>query len=139
MQQRVFVYGTLLQGERNHHWMQGARLLGPARTAPRFRLWSLGSYPVLCFDGRQSIRGEVYQLSATHLRSLDILEECPRYYLRCRIPTRYGPAWIYYQPQPPQHARALPGGDWRRRVSRPLTRQGFAGVSAVQGRRLDLA
>ncbi|MDF1628570.1 MAG: gamma-glutamylcyclotransferase [Alcanivoracaceae bacterium] len=134
----VFVYGTLMRGERNHHWMRGARFVGGAVTAARFSLWSLGAYPVICPKGRTRVRGEVFRLSYAHLRRLDILEEYPRFYHRCREPTRFGPAWIYYQSNPPLQSRLLPGGNWRRRTMRPLSRSGFAGVEAVQGRLRDL-
>jgi gamma-glutamylaminecyclotransferase len=139
MSERIFVYGTLMRGECNHHWLKGARLLGPALTAPRFQLWSLGSYPVLCLQGLHRIHGEVYQVSPARLRDLDTLEEYPHYYLRRRIRTAYGLAWVYYQRQPPRDGTPLPGGDWRRRTGRPLIRHGFAGVSVVQGRGADLA
>lgn len=135
---RVFVYGTLMRGERNHHWMRGARLLGECVSSPRFSLWSLGAYPVLCPQGHCRVHGEVYQISYAHLRRLDVLEEYPRFYLRRLQPTRFGPAWLYYQQAVPSLARALPGGSWRRRRHRPLTRSAFAGVEAVQGRQRDL-
>lgn len=138
MATRVFVYGTLMRGESNHHWMRGTRLLGAARSAPRFSLWSLNTYPVLCLGGRHRIYGEVYRLSPEKLRQLDLLEECPRYYRRARLPTRFGIAWFYYQPEPPVGSWPLLAGNWRRRSSRPLRRHGFDSVSAHQGC-LDLA
>lgn len=139
MATHVFVYGTLMRGERNHHWMRGARFVGNASTAPRFSLWSLDAYPVLCPYGRTRVQGEVFRLTEAHLRRLDILEEYPRFYYRRRESTRFGPAWLYYQVSPPLESRPLPGGNWRRRKTRPLLRNGFAGVVAVQGRQHDLS
>ena len=133
----VFVYGTLLRGERNHHWMRGAVLLGRASTPRGYSLWSLGQYPVACPFGRGRIRGEVYRLNQAALCRLDVLEEYPRYYRRCLLQTSLGLAWIYYQDVPPAKARWLPGGDWRR--GRPCvdSRRRFQGVEAVQGRQVD--
>lgn len=138
MSTRVFVYGTLMRGQRNHHWMRGAVWLGCS--SPRgFSLWSLGQYPVACPGGGGRIRGEVYSLSLAHLYRLDVLEECPRFYRRRLVRTRFGMAWIYYQLEPPANAIWLPGGDWRRSRPRVDIRRGFHGVEAVQGRRADLA
>jgi gamma-glutamylaminecyclotransferase len=135
---RVFVYGTLMRGECNHHWMYGARFLGKARSVPQFSLWSLGAYPVLCTGGHGRIHGEVYRVGKKKLQQLDLLEECPRYYRRGRLTTRFGLAWFYYQSVPPAGSCPLPAGNWRRRGSRPLRRDGFDGVSACQSH-LDLA
>jgi len=130
---RVFVYGTLMNGECNHHWMRGAVFLGATRSAPQFSLWSLSTYPVLCLAGKGSVYGEVYRISAQKLRQLDLLEEYPRYYHRARLRTRFGVAWFYYQLQPPPGSHRLPGGNWRRRGMRPLRRDGFESVAAHQG------
>lgn len=110
---RVFVYGTLMAHETNHHYLRAATYLGRVRTAPRYRLFSLGSYPVLCLHGRQRVCGEVYRVSTATLRQLDRLEEYPHYYQRTKIPTAFGPAWLYFQVQPPFGARAIASGDWR--------------------------
>lgn len=110
---RVFVYGTLMVHETNHHYLRAATYLGRVRTAPRYRLFSLGSYPVLCLHGRQRVCGEVYRVSTATLRQLDRLEEYPHYYQRTKIPTAFGPAWLYFQVQPPVGARAIASGDWR--------------------------
>ena len=42
---RLFVYGTLMQGEANHGELAGAPFWGSARTADGFELWNLGPYP----------------------------------------------------------------------------------------------
>ena len=133
----VFVYGTLLRGERNQHWMRGAVLLGRAVTPRGYSLWSLGQYPVACPFGGGRIRGEVYRLNLAGLYRLDVLEEYPRYYRRRLLRTSLGLAWIYYQDVPPAGARRLPGGDWRRGRPRIDSRRGFQGVEAVQGRQVD--
>ena len=127
-QHRVFVYGTLMRHEANHHYLRGATYLGRARTAPRYRLLSLGSYPVLCLGGRQRTCGEVYRVSTAMLRQLDRLEEYPHYYQRSKIPTAFGPAWLYFQTQPPAGARAIASGNWRTVRSRFLVR--FEGCPA---------
>lgn len=112
---RVFVYGTLLAGEGNHHCLQGAECLGEWTTPPRFSLYDTGPFPVLCDHGQRRVRGEVYAINGAFLKRLDQLEGYPHHYLRALISTPWGPAWFYYQRRVPARARMIPGGDWRRR------------------------
>lgn len=112
---RVFVYGTLLRGETNHHFLRRARFLGRFTTRPSFALYSTGPYPVLCPGGRFAVSGEVYAISGLTLQALDRLEGYPEEYDRMLIPTRWGLAWVYYQGRPPGIGRLLPTGSWRER------------------------
>ena len=95
MRQRVFVYGTLLRGEVNHHLLAGADWHGPHRTAPCFTLYRVGAYPGVVRGGGTAIVGEVYAVDGVGLRRLDRLEDYPLLYDRHLIPTSYGSAWIY--------------------------------------------
>ncbi len=121
-QHQVFVYGTLMKHEANHHYLRDAQCLGVAITAPQYRLYSLGPYPVLCLNGKQRIQGEVYRVSQMQMRRLDQLEEYPHYYQRKLIPTPYGQAWIYYHKQTPTNARLIASGNWRDQQGRILQR-----------------
>ncbi|ATB45924.1 gamma-glutamylcyclotransferase family protein [Corallococcus macrosporus] len=82
---RIFVYGTLLSGEPNHRLLRGARLIGPARTQPRFSLYDYGPFPALASRGKHAIEGEVYEVDALMLAALDRLEGHPRFYQRTSI------------------------------------------------------
>ncbi|QDF03377.1 gamma-glutamylcyclotransferase family protein [Myxococcus xanthus] len=82
---RVFVYGTLLSGEPNHRLLRGARLIGPARTQPRFTLHDYGPFPALASRGKHAVEGEVYEVDAHMLAALDRLEGHPRFYKRTSI------------------------------------------------------
>ena len=132
MRQLVFVYGTLMRGERNHTYLRHSQRLGHWRTPPLFSLYSLVSYPVACAGGRQVLQGEIYRISAETFAQLDALEEYPRVYTRERLNTPWGPAWVYLQRRPPPRATLIPSGRWRRRNSRPLQRAGFEPVDRVQ-------
>lgn len=110
----VFVYGTLLAGESNHGWLQGASFLGDWTTKPSFRLVDLGPYPVLVRGGRTAVAGEVYGISRLILQRLDVLEAYPRDYSRQLIATPWGSAWVYLRSRAPA-GRPLYHGDWRRR------------------------
>ncbi|MCG6873394.1 MAG: gamma-glutamylcyclotransferase [Gammaproteobacteria bacterium] len=119
---RVFVYGTLRKGEKNHHWLSGARWLGDWRTPPRYALMDLGGYPGVRPGGRTAIRGEVYRLGPGILRQLDRLEAAPVEYRRILIRSPWGPAWIYLH-RGDVRGRPLPGGDWLRRPAAARARR----------------
>lgn len=70
----TFVYGTLMQGMRNHLYLESAKLVGPAKTKPEFELMYNGSIPA-ARPGSESIVGEVYELDDATLAKLDEVEE----------------------------------------------------------------
>lgn len=75
--QLVFVYGTLKRGCCNHGWMRGATYVGEARTQSQFRMFDLGGFPGLyeMEEDGLSIAGELWRVSSSGLRRLDILED----------------------------------------------------------------
>ncbi|MCG6940732.1 MAG: gamma-glutamylcyclotransferase [Thiohalocapsa sp.] len=129
MEHRVFVYGTLLRGEVNHHLLTDARFLGAHRTEPRFTLLVLGAYPGLIAGGETPVHGEVYAVDAAGLRRLDQLEDYPRLYDRRLIATDHGSAWVYLYRGPRRDRVRLAHGDWR-----SYSRGGLRG-NAVRTRR----
>ncbi len=78
---RVFVYGTLMNGEANHDsFLRDAEYMGEC-TAEYFRLYDLGSYPGMVYaapdkrhKGVTKVAGELYKVDAETLRRLDMLE-----------------------------------------------------------------
>jgi gamma-glutamylcyclotransferase (GGCT)/AIG2-like uncharacterized protein YtfP len=115
---KVFVYGTLLQGESNHRLLADAECLGKWAMPPRFTLYDIGPYPILCTHGQQSVTGEVYRINGAILARLDELEDYPTHYDRDRIVTPWGPAWFYFQRQRPARGSVIVAGDWRHRRRR---------------------
>jgi gamma-glutamylcyclotransferase (GGCT)/AIG2-like uncharacterized protein YtfP len=69
----LFVNGTLMRGEELHGNLQRARFVGEARTAPRYRLYSIGDvHPGMLpadADG-VALEGELYRLELEHLEQL---------------------------------------------------------------------
>lgn len=114
MAHRVFVYGTLRQGQANHHLLVGAELLGPHCTEPCFSLYHLGAYPGLTRGGFTSVLGEVYRVKASALRQLDRLEDYPRLYSRILVPSPWGAAWLYCYRGSVQDRPLIRSGDWCR-------------------------
>lgn len=63
---RMFLNGTAMSGQKDHHAIAGARFLGAARTAPHYRFFAVrdefpGLFPVA--EGGRSILGELYEVS----------------------------------------------------------------------------
>jgi hypothetical protein len=71
---RFFICGSALTGQPDHPNLLSAKLLGPVRTAPKYRLhsvkdgWHPGVYEV--DDGGISILGELYELTDDQYESL---------------------------------------------------------------------
>ncbi len=114
---RLFVYGTLLTGERNHDYLRGCQLLGPALTAAAYQLVSLGPYPALLVGGGERVAGEVYEICRNTLNRLDELEGHPDLYLRSEVLLADGSTAVAYllPRERAAGARIVPGGRWRDR------------------------
>jgi allophanate hydrolase len=85
---RVFLYGTLKTGQRRNFYLvrHGARLLGQAATAPRYRLLRplLADYPCLVEDAQNGlgVEGELWEVSDACLADLDAVEGVPDLFVR---------------------------------------------------------
>lgn len=98
---KVFVYGTLRKGERNHDFFlakNNAKFIGVTQTPPGFLMFCPRSVPYVIkvegFVGQ--VYGEVYEVDKQTLRRLDDLEGHPHAYKREEITTVNGhEAWIY--------------------------------------------
>jgi gamma-glutamylcyclotransferase (GGCT)/AIG2-like uncharacterized protein YtfP len=117
MAHRVFVYGTLLSGEPNNHWLAHAKLLGRATTLFGFTLYNRGPYPVLADTGvgtGTSVKGEVYEVDDVTLACLDRLEGHPNHYQRTEIALNDGMKAFTYLQAPERCAGmpVIPEGNW---------------------------
>jgi gamma-glutamylaminecyclotransferase len=111
----IFVYGTLLSGEPNHHILRGSRCLGEARTPPRFTLVELGAFPGIIAGGNSAVVGEVYEVDDVVLGALDRLESHPTLYRRAPIILAgWRRAETYFFPPARTKGRTvIESGDWR--------------------------
>ncbi|AGP34958.1 gamma-glutamylcyclotransferase family protein [Sorangium cellulosum] len=113
----LFVYGTLMRGERSHRLLGRAPFLGVARTAPSFELADLGAYPALVRGGSTAVVGELYEPDRETLASLDVYEGCPDLFRREMIELDGGArceAYLMPAGQVLGHLRVA-SGDWRAR------------------------
>jgi gamma-glutamylcyclotransferase (GGCT)/AIG2-like uncharacterized protein YtfP len=98
---RVFVYGSLKNGQGNHRLLAKAKFLGRSYIEGNYRMVSLGGFPgVIRHESipMNRIVGEVYQVDEDTLQSLDVLEGHPRFYKRDKVPTSHKNAWCYFLP-----------------------------------------
>lgn len=114
----VFVYGSLLKGLHNQHYLSKATLVeSNAFTWKRFAMVSLGWFPA-CLEAPykpktpyeiarsnslfRQVKGELYEVDKKTLRRLDSLEGHPDFYERklVKIKTTTGSctAWMYLAP-----------------------------------------
>ncbi|CAM2961844.1 gamma-glutamylcyclotransferase [Vibrio mytili] len=115
MQHLVFVYGTLRQGEYNHHYLSSAEFLGLHESDAAYALYDLGPYPGVS-AGQRAIQGEVYLIDDDTLAALDKLEDVPVEYRRETITTPFGQAWIYLYQDTEHLTEEIASGDWCQRV-----------------------
>ena len=76
----VFTYGTLLRGERNHHYLSDEDFVCDAYIKG-FKMFDLGRYPGI-ENGDGIVLGELYLVDDDTLKHLDYLEEVDVLYLR---------------------------------------------------------
>lgn len=88
---KVFVYGTLKNGQPNHYWLTNttnglAKFLQHGQTKNQFPLVIATQYNVpflLNESGKgRNIKGEIYDIDEKMLSNLDRLEDFPRLYDR---------------------------------------------------------
>jgi gamma-glutamylaminecyclotransferase len=113
----LFVYGLLLQGEREHALLGGACLIGEARTKPQYTLVDLDFYPVLLERGQVSVLGELYEVTRQQRFELDVHHQCPALFRRITIELSDGTRAETYamDEEKVRGKRRLKGGSWRGR------------------------
>lgn len=100
MAEKVFVYGTLLQGHSNHHLLSGARFLGRGKVKGLGLYAVTPSYPGAVPEEGEAVLGEVYAVTAELLAALDDFEDNGELYQREKRPVlledgTVTEAWVY--------------------------------------------
>jgi gamma-glutamylaminecyclotransferase len=116
---RLFDYGSLLSGERDHELLLGAELLGRAKTPPRYHLVELDAFPALVRGGRTEVEGELYLVELATLAAIDVRKQHPALFQRTTIElSGTDPAEAYLMSLEQVRGRhRLKHGDWRRRFA----------------------
>ncbi len=79
----IFVYGTLLKGQRNYHHYLSPREPVSKGTLEGYALYDLGTFPGIV-PSEEKVKGEVYLVDSKELASIDRLEGEGNLYLRER-------------------------------------------------------
>lgn len=80
---RIFVYGTLKRGCRNHDLLARANFVGEVWTVPKYLMYDCGRFPALVeTEFGRPIFGELYDVPLPVLEKLDLLEDVPNQYMR---------------------------------------------------------
>ena len=82
---RLFVYDSLMQGERDHALLQGATFVGSLRTAPLYTLYEVGPYAALVGSGAVSVLGELYVIDRQRRFELDVKRQYPALFQRLDV------------------------------------------------------
>lgn len=116
---RIFVYGTLLEGERDHRLLEGRERLGACTTEPAFHLVDLGAYAALVSGGSTCVAGELYLVDQRTLLEIDVLREVPILFKRVRVRLADGSEAESHVMDADQvrGRRRLHHGDWRKRFT----------------------
>lgn len=128
---RVFVYGTLMRGEVNHHLLAHASFVCEALTMGAYQLHDLGAFPALVAGSAGQVAGEVYLLDAASLARLDLLEGHPSFYRRTEVELHDGSRAHTYvlDAERVRGAPVIEHGQWRKQ---PRARRHFR-VTLQQG------
>lgn len=71
---KLFVYGSLMQGQRNHEYLKDSSFLGEVETGPEFEMVTNGSIPIVR-PGSEVVHGELYEASEDVIKGIEVLEE----------------------------------------------------------------
>jgi gamma-glutamylcyclotransferase (GGCT)/AIG2-like uncharacterized protein YtfP len=133
----LFVYGTLLPDEPDHHLIADAKELGPAKTKPIYHLVELQTSAALLEGGRTEIVGALYELDVHALAACDIKREHPVLYKRQKVLlSDDSEAWSYFlSVDQTRGRRRVRHGDWKNRFRSQSERQPGPFVRWARSRR----
>lgn len=116
---RLFVYGSLLPGERDADLLADCSCLGPALTAPEYLLFDLSVYPALVAGGETSVLGRIYAIDKQKRFAIDVRKENPRLFHRAIVHLADGSeAESYFMTRAQVRGKPrIASGDWSNRFA----------------------
>ena len=114
---KLIVYGTLLSGERNHHFCQNAVKITPCAVIGT--LYDTGCvFPAFQPEGNITVQAELIEIPVADWAAVDRLEGYPRLYGRQPFPCTLADGttdtgWIYIMNTLQPMAKVIKCGDWK--------------------------
>ena len=114
---KLIVYGTLLSGERNHHFCRNAVKITPYTVIGT--LYDIGyGFPAFQMEGNTSVKAELIEIPIADWAAVDRLEGYPRLYDRqlifCSLADgTTDTGWIYIINTLPPMTKVIKSGDWK--------------------------
>ena len=114
---KLIVYGTLMSGERNHHFCRNAVNITPCTVTGT--LYDTGyGFPAFMPEGDGLVEAELIEIPLAEWADVDRLEGYPRLYDRQLFPAKLDDGtdvsgWIYIMHTLPPMAKVILGGDWK--------------------------
>jgi len=84
MQTPVFVYGTLIRGQRNNRLLSESEFLGQAELSD-YAMYDLLYFPGIKANPGSKVKGELYKVDESTLEALDKLEGDGYLYVRQKV------------------------------------------------------
>lgn len=113
----VFVYGTLMRGERAHSFLSGAKFIGEYRLDD-YAMYNLGWFPGISPSKGDCVFGEVYEVDLETLQEMDVYEGEGHLYHRTRVvvqnETGMNDVFVYVYAQE-IFGDKIEGGKWNER------------------------
>ena len=116
---QIIAYGTLMTGERNHHFCRNAISIQPCMI--KGTLYDTGwGFPAFVPGDTGTVKAELIEIPIADWPDMDRLEGYPRLYDRLLIPATLADggtveAWGYIMNELPRQAQVISSGDWKDR------------------------
>ena len=111
---RLFVYGTLREGQMRSSVLSRSKYLGQIKTKPQYTMISLVAFPGLIDNGETAVVGDLYEVDKMTLTHTDMIEGHPNFYVRSKVELEDGTiAHAYFLPEDEYGMRPMiKSGDW---------------------------
>ena len=114
---KLIVYGTLMSGERNHHFCRNAVNITPCTVTGT--LYDTGyGFPAFMPEGDGLVEAELIEIPLAEWADVDRLEGYPRLYDRQLLQATLADGseatgWVYVMNALPEQAKVIESGSWK--------------------------